>query len=85
MPTRPAGSDKAPNLVVLVQSSLRGLAMAITAPRGDLDVGPLDREFRHFRVVRSLDRAADDFSQIRACPPRLQQQIASAAGRLQPV
>jgi hypothetical protein len=32
IPMRPAGTDRAPNFVVLVQSSLSVIAMAMTAP-----------------------------------------------------
>jgi hypothetical protein len=40
MSTQPAGTDKAPNFVVLVQSSLRVIAIAITAPDMIRTIGP---------------------------------------------
>jgi hypothetical protein len=48
------------------------------------NVRPLNREFRQIRVIERLDGAADDFSQVRSAPARLQQQIVRQAERQQP-
>jgi hypothetical protein len=70
---------RTPASVALVQSSLRVIAIAMTAPEVIWTSGPFDREFRHGRTVKSLGCALDDFPQVCVGPPCLQQKITSPA------
>ncbi len=71
MSTRPSGTDRAPNFVVFVQSSLSVIATATTAP----DV---------IRIVEGFGGAADDRAKIRAGPSCLQKEIVGPPERQQP-
>ena len=73
MSIRPAGTDKAPNLVVLVQSSLSVIASAITAPDVILISGPCIEN----RLV-ALGRAHDLLLQARWANASLANTISGA-------
>ena len=81
---RPAGTDSAPNFVVLVQSSLSVMASAITAPEVILMSGPAIEILPEPMRDIGLGRAADGLFEAGVGPSGLQQQIMRAPERHQP-
>ena len=81
MSTRPSGTDRAPNFVVFVQSSLSVIATAMTAPDVIRISGPEIENLRLIRIVEGFGGAADDRAKIRAGPSCLQKEIVRPAER----
>jgi hypothetical protein len=81
--TWPAGTDKAPNLVALVQSSLSVIAIAITAPELIWMLGPSIEKFRKSGLSKA-SVAPRTLLSSGAGPSRLQEQVVGAAQCPQP-
>ena len=84
MSTRPSGTDRAPNFVVFVQSSLRVIATAMTAPDVIRISGPEIENLGSSGLSKASVAPRTICAKIRAGPSCLQKEIVRPAERQQP-